>query len=199
MNQIKDFYHKVNPNTITRGEEYYSLESDLVGIGINLNIQEPDFSLQQSQDHNGTNITPLKIGDIVIHKNKIKHAKIISSLPKVPIQAGPKYIVLRERNDLHKNSPQLPAWAIVIATQHNAHLWTKTSSYTPKLDPQKVLEYRFEEIPKPNPAGTNLLEHAENLLNLKEKASQTIENFHRAIAYRMLKNLPFSGKLQNTP
>lgn len=58
------------------------------------------------------------------------------------------------------------------------------------------MEHPLKVIPNENLTGIKLLDHAEKLLDLKNQAIETMEKIYKAIAYRMLNNLPLSGEFK---
>lgn len=189
MTQIKDHFKKAPNSTVQEGTEYYALTKQLTGVGITTDITEKHTELRHRQSSTNTCVE-LKVGDIVFNTRAPKECKIINSLPKqYPVYAGSNYFVLRPLKNLPADIKPLPTWAIVITARQVGNLWLGGSMGT-LFGGQAVLAHKFEVIPDENPKGIQLLDHAEKLLELKAQAIKTMEEFHHAVAYRMLKNLP---------
>lgn len=189
MKKIKDFFVKAQLETIEFGE-YPKFVSKLEGIGVNLQLKETDFEVTYVKD--SIMMTPLNIGDIVIKVNDPSKAKLINSLPNFKIYAGKKYIVLRKNPSLPETEMP-PSWSIVLTARQDGHLWGINSMGT--YNSEKILmEHPLKVIPNENLTGIKLLDHAEKLLDLKDQAIKTMEKIYKAIAYRMLNNLPLSGE-----
>lgn len=193
--KIKDCYEVAKTCKLEGGKPYLSFQGNLSGISILQSITVEDCAerTSYSESYERQTVTLLEVGDIIFHTREEKHAKVINSLPKEKIYASKVYVVIRLKKDIPKDTYTIPSWAIVITARRSSLFWDY-GALMYRIRGNDILNYKFDKLPKENPKGIQLLESAQNLIALERKQIKLMEEFHNAIAYRMLEGKPLSDK-----